>query len=166
MVSLCHQYSQTSLYICAILLDSVLRAEQLQALILISLKTIIDSAKNWRWIIPFKKFSRVSIKFEMLLYLVNVLWIKGVILVCLGSLNDINIFTDYFCKLQQEKCHLCYAIRLNLSIFFHCLHLGYSEARYCVLWWRFTTQILQLHERYVTSRFSSSHGNFFRGKWH
>ena len=37
-----------------------------QVLILISLKMIMDSAKNWRWIIPFKKFGMVSVKTDFI----------------------------------------------------------------------------------------------------
>ena len=35
----------------------------LQVLILISLKMVMESSKNGRWIIPFKEFSRIRVKF-------------------------------------------------------------------------------------------------------
>ena len=37
-------------------------ADQFKVFILISLKMIMDSAKHWRWIIPFKKFGMVRVK--------------------------------------------------------------------------------------------------------
>ena len=40
---------------------SILLADQHQVLILISLKMILDSSKNGRWITPFKKFSRLRV---------------------------------------------------------------------------------------------------------
>ena len=54
--------SKTSLHICAVWPSSILLADQLQGPILISLKMITDSSKNGRWIIPFKKFSRLRVK--------------------------------------------------------------------------------------------------------
>ena len=42
---------------------SYMLADQLQVPILISLKMIMDSAKNCRWIIPFKKFGMIRVKY-------------------------------------------------------------------------------------------------------
>ena len=53
MINLCHPCSLIRLYTVG---------SQLQVLILISWKMIMDRAKNWRWIIPFKKFSRLRAK--------------------------------------------------------------------------------------------------------
>ena len=48
--------SQASLYIHEIWPDSILLTDQLQDLILISLKKIMGSSKTVKWIIPFKKY--------------------------------------------------------------------------------------------------------------
>ena len=68
--SLCHQYkarpactSVHNAWPCSILL-----AGHLQVFILISLKTIMDSSKNARWNIPFKKFGMVRVKTALLFF--------------------------------------------------------------------------------------------------
>ena len=50
---------------------SILLADQLQVLILGSLKMIIENSKNRRWIISFKKFSRLWVK-HILIYRMNI----------------------------------------------------------------------------------------------
>ena len=54
--------SQASLHICAVWPGSVLLAGQLQILILLSTKLIINSSTNGRWTSPFNKFVSFSIK--------------------------------------------------------------------------------------------------------
>ena len=51
-----------SLHIHAVWPVCILLADQLQILILISLKMIIESPKTCRWITQFKKFSRLRVK--------------------------------------------------------------------------------------------------------
>ena len=68
VISLCHQYRfQASLHICAVWPGSILLADQLQVLVLISLKMVMDSSKNVMWIIPFKKFGMVRVNRKCLL---------------------------------------------------------------------------------------------------
>ena len=55
-------WSQTSLHIRAVWPGPILLADQLQVFILISLKMTMESAKNVKWIIPFKKFSMIRVK--------------------------------------------------------------------------------------------------------
>ena len=47
---------------CAVWPGSILLAEQLQILILNSLKIVMESSKNGSWISPFKKYSRLRVK--------------------------------------------------------------------------------------------------------
>ena len=52
-------------------LCSLLLADQLQVLILISLKLIMESSENGIWIIPFKKFSRLRATIALTEYCVS-----------------------------------------------------------------------------------------------
>ena len=63
--------SQTSLHICAVWPGSILLTDQLQVLILFSLKMILESSKNGRWIISFKEFRRWRLKGKYLLKFVK-----------------------------------------------------------------------------------------------
>ena len=51
---------------------SILLADQLQDIILISLKMVMDSSKNGRWIIPFEKFSLWRVKIKIIVVCVTV----------------------------------------------------------------------------------------------
>ena len=53
--------------------SSILLADHLQVLILISLNMIMDRSKNGRWIIPFKKFSRLKVN-ECCIHMATVKW--------------------------------------------------------------------------------------------
>ena len=68
-------YSQTSLHRCAVCPGSILLADQLQVLILISIKLITDSSKNVRWNIPFKKCGMVRVKFKTEILKRNILYL-------------------------------------------------------------------------------------------
>ena len=61
MISLCHQHKARPACTSVVWPGSILLADQLQVLILISLKWKLDSAKNVRWIIPSKKFVKLRV---------------------------------------------------------------------------------------------------------
>ena len=60
-ISLCHQYKARPACIPCSLTRLYTVVDHLQVFIWISLKLIMDSAKKWRWIIPFMKFGRVRV---------------------------------------------------------------------------------------------------------
>ena len=73
LISLCHQYRACM----PVQSDQalLLLADHLQVLVLISIKIIMDSSKNGRWIIPFMKFSRLRVNQKLLLTIcLTALW--------------------------------------------------------------------------------------------
>ena len=73
VISLCHQYR--AMPVCTSMQHDqalyILLADQLEVLILVSLKVIMDSAKNRWWINDFKKFRRLRVKMKHFSFIVD-----------------------------------------------------------------------------------------------
>ena len=72
---LCHPvWSQASLHNRSVCPGSTLLPGQLQNLIMISPKLIMDSSRNERWMSPFRKFSWVRVKITLLTNLFHLMY--------------------------------------------------------------------------------------------
>ena len=110
--SLPPEYSQDSLHIHSVWPGSILLTDQLQVLILISFKMIMDSAKTVRWILSFQKFSMLRVNMYCYIGTFSAFILHCLTAICSCLYSSFFIET-FFLKKRQCLCTFAYNYLIN-----------------------------------------------------